>query len=287
MDLKQFHKLYNFRQRSQEELSVLKNQIEDQRSSRSCSSSSSSSSASSSRSSSSSSSSGDRSLPYSRNSSENRFSDSEDEKLTKGRRKRRYFQRRSRDSKRTKRSSSESSSSSRSSSRESYYSYCALKYKYTVLITQLSAKTTTKDIQDFFSQAGKIDFVRLDFNPTTLEFEKSAFVQYTNSECVLLALALNGKKCLGTPVVVQPSQRDQVLRYEEKERRMRRPVRIKIKGLNSNGIEKSVFPSSADINEEEGFATMTFNNLQEAFKLCHELRHSKLSKSDNLEVILK
>ena len=287
MDLKQFHTLYNFRQRTEEELSVMKDQLETRSRSRSSSSTSSSSSSSSSSTySSSSSTSSSRSLPYSISSRGNLSSEDDntdvidamlEERLRYCRKRRRssgtschdHYRKQQRDDKRTKYFSSGSSlSRSRSPSP-------AFKFKRTVLISGLSPKANAKDVQDFFSQAGKIKRTRLGFNATTLEFENSAFVEYENAECVLLALALNGKKYKGSPIVVQPSHREDQVFLNNKERRPA-PVQVEIRGFPKDMMQKdhleSHFSKIIRLDVEARVAKVNFDNTQEAFTLCHELR---------------
>ena len=144
------------------------------------------------------------------------------------------------------------------------------------MISGISSKANAKDVQDFFSQAGKIKRMRLGFNATTLEFENSAFVEYENAECVLLALALNGKKYKGSPIVVQPSHREDQVFLSNKER-MSAPVQVEIRGFPKDTMMQkdhleSHFSKIIRLDVEARVAKVNFDNTQEAFTLCHELR---------------
>ena len=285
MDLKQFQTLYNFRQRSEEELSVLKDQLKkhhDRDRSRSRSSSSSSSSSSSTSSwSSNSSSSNSRSLPYSLSPTRGNLSSEDDnaddvidamleERL---------------DNCRKRRSSSGYNYGKRKWTRKLSRSRSPsphFKYKRTVLISGLSSRATAKDVQDFFSQAGKIKRTKLCFNVKTLEFKNSAFVEYDNAECVLLALALNGKKYKGSPVVVQPSHREDQETLNQNE--SQRTVQVEISGFPSKEmIEQNL--EIIQLDAEARVAKVNFDNLQKAFTTCHELGLQG-SKSETLRFLV-
>ena len=73
-----------------------------------------------------------------------------------------------------------------------------------VLVSQLYEKITLADVKHFFSAAGKIQSLQLEFHEDSRIFKKSAIVEFENIECVLLALGLNGRKLKGIATIVQP-----------------------------------------------------------------------------------
>lgn len=285
MDFKEFQTLYNFRKRSEEELSLLSRDLQrDRSSSRSSysSRSSSSSSRSSITSSSSSSSASSRSLPYSIR-SHALSSDSEDlvdELLEEPfRRKRKRRRSRSVDRKRSRTPSIIQQPSD---------------YQCTVFVTQLPSTITEQQIEDFFSRAGAISAVQLCFDPRTFQFENAALVEFYNMECVLLvrfdyvqsidqavilkfvfqALGLNGQKISNTSIIVQPSKKHQIQKENDKKK-----VTIEFKQSNEckmaeiNAVLNSQCPPT-HIEAKESKLFATFVNLVHAQKVVRSLKNA-------------
>jgi len=80
-----------------------------------------------------------------------------------------------------------------------------------VLLSQLYEKITLEEVKHFLSPVGKIQSLQLEFCEDSHKFKKSAIVEFENTECVLLALGLNGQKLKGNFTIIQPIMRRQQL----------------------------------------------------------------------------
>lgn len=92
----------------------------------------------------------------------------------------------------------------------------------TIFVTQLAARLTSRELEDFFSEAGRVRAGRiisdrnsrrskgyegiLTWFDMQLTFSSVGYVEFYEEDSVQNALAMSGKKLLGIPVLVQPSE---------------------------------------------------------------------------------
>ena len=76
----------------------------------------------------------------------------------------------------------------------------------TVFVMQLSAKVRQRDLEDFFSSVGRVREVRLIMDNKTRRHKGIAYIEFYDISSVPLALALNGHKIAGYPIIIQPTQ---------------------------------------------------------------------------------
>ncbi|UYV64075.1 RBM39 [Cordylochernes scorpioides] len=71
---------------------------------------------------------------------------------------------------------------------------------------QLSNRVKSRDLEEFFSSVGRVRDVKLIMDTKTRRSKGIAYIEFASVESVPLALALNGQKLLGIPIIVQPTQ---------------------------------------------------------------------------------
>ena len=71
---------------------------------------------------------------------------------------------------------------------------------------QLGARIGARDLEEFFTQAGKVREVRLIMDNKTRKHKGIAYIEFRDSSSVSLALQLNGQKLCGYPISIQPTQ---------------------------------------------------------------------------------
>lgn len=76
----------------------------------------------------------------------------------------------------------------------------------TVFVMQLGARIRPRDLEEFFTQAGKVREVRLIMDNKTRKHKGIAYIEFRDSSSVSLALQLNGQKLCGYPISIQPTQ---------------------------------------------------------------------------------
>ncbi|UYV65902.1 RBM39, partial [Cordylochernes scorpioides] len=76
----------------------------------------------------------------------------------------------------------------------------------TVFVMQLANRVRTRDLVQFFSSCGKVNDVKIITDSKTKRSKGIAYIEFEEIESVNHALGLNGKKLLGVPIIVQPSQ---------------------------------------------------------------------------------
>ncbi|VDK45667.1 unnamed protein product [Anisakis simplex] len=75
----------------------------------------------------------------------------------------------------------------------------------TVFILQIARQTRPRDLEEFFSSVGHVRDVRIITDSKTRRSKGICYVEFWEIESVNLALALNGQKLLGAPLVIQPT----------------------------------------------------------------------------------
>ncbi|KAI7902219.1 uncharacterized protein BX663DRAFT_512159 [Cokeromyces recurvatus] len=76
----------------------------------------------------------------------------------------------------------------------------------TVFVTQLAARLTSRELEDFFSQAGRLREATIIKDRNSGKSKGCGYVEFYEEESVQNALALSGQKLLGIPVIVQLSE---------------------------------------------------------------------------------
>lgn len=105
-------------------------------------------------------------------------------------------------------SSRTSSSRRRERSRSNSPSPLTKRNSRTILIMQLSPRVTSRDLEDFFSDIGKVREVRLIMDSKTRRHKGIAYIEFEDSHAATKASALNGKKLFGVPLAIQSAQLD-------------------------------------------------------------------------------
>ncbi|CAG8499350.1 1079_t:CDS:10 [Ambispora leptoticha] len=75
--------------------------------------------------------------------------------------------------------------------------------KRTVFVMQLAARLRTRELAEFFSQAGKVRDAKIIADRISRRSKGVGYVEFYDEESVPKALALTGQKLLGIPVIVQ------------------------------------------------------------------------------------
>ncbi|KAI8149312.1 hypothetical protein BJV82DRAFT_642019 [Fennellomyces sp. T-0311] len=76
----------------------------------------------------------------------------------------------------------------------------------TIFVMQLAARLTSRELEDFFSQAGKVRDARIISDRNSRRSKGVGYVEFYQEESVQNALAMSGQKLLGIPVLVQMSE---------------------------------------------------------------------------------
>ncbi|KAL1929851.1 hypothetical protein VTP01DRAFT_1005 [Rhizomucor pusillus] len=76
----------------------------------------------------------------------------------------------------------------------------------TVFVTQLAARLTSRELEEFFSQAGRVRDARIIADRNSRRSKGVGYVEFYQEESVQNALAMSGQKLLGIPVLVQMSE---------------------------------------------------------------------------------
>lgn len=78
----------------------------------------------------------------------------------------------------------------------------------TVFCMQLSIRLRPIDLKEFFGKLGKIRDVRLIMDNRARRSKGIAYIEFQELDSVPKAMALNGHKLLGVPIIIQPSHGD-------------------------------------------------------------------------------
>lgn len=110
---------------------------------------------------------------------------------------------RNRSSRSRSRSPSRISSRRRERSKSDSQSPITKRNSRTVLIMQLSPRVVSRDLEEFFSELGRVREVRLIMDSKTRRHKGIAYIEFEDAATASKALALNGQKFLGVPMVIQ------------------------------------------------------------------------------------
>ncbi|KAG2187136.1 hypothetical protein INT44_004806 [Umbelopsis vinacea] len=78
--------------------------------------------------------------------------------------------------------------------------------KRTVFVTQLSVRLESRELEEFFSQAGKVRDAKIIMDRNSRRSKGVGYVEFYDEATVQSALAMSGQKLLGIPVVVQVTE---------------------------------------------------------------------------------
>ncbi|KAI7866205.1 hypothetical protein BDF14DRAFT_1728935 [Spinellus fusiger] len=73
----------------------------------------------------------------------------------------------------------------------------------TVFVTQLAQRLKSRELEDFFAQAGRVRDAKIIFDRHSGRSKGVGYVEFYEEDSVQSALAMSGQKLLGIPVVVQ------------------------------------------------------------------------------------
>ncbi|KAI9323564.1 hypothetical protein BX666DRAFT_2022291 [Dichotomocladium elegans] len=76
----------------------------------------------------------------------------------------------------------------------------------TVFVTQLAARLTSRELDEFFSQAGRVRDAHIITDRHSRRSKGVGYVEFYDEDSVQNALAMSGQKLLGIPVLVQLSE---------------------------------------------------------------------------------
>lgn len=127
------------------------------------------------------------------------YSDDDDDDVDRRRSSHRERRRRSR-------SRSKTSSRRRGRSRSNSHSPTTKRNSKTILIMQLNPRVTSRDLEDFFSDIGRVREVRLIMDSKTRRHKGIAYIEFEESSAAAKAYDLNGKRFFGAPIVIQSAQ---------------------------------------------------------------------------------
>lgn len=109
---------------------------------------------------------------------------------------------------RRSRSRSKTSSRRRDRSRSDSQSPITKRNSRTILIMQLSPRVTSRDLEDFFSDIGRVREVRLIMDSKTRRHKGIAYIEFEEASSAAKAFSLNGQNFFDAPVVIQSAQID-------------------------------------------------------------------------------
>lgn len=80
---------------------------------------------------------------------------------------------------------------------------------------QLSPKADSKDVEEFFSDVGKVREVRLIMDSKTRRHKGTAYIEFEDASSAAKASELNGRDLCGAPIVIQSAQLDRNSRQSD------------------------------------------------------------------------
>lgn len=106
------------------------------------------------------------------------------------------------------RSLSKTSSRRRDRSRSGSQSPVTRRNSRTILVMQLSPRVKTRDLEVFFRDLGRVREVRLIMDTQTRRHKGIAYIEFEDAKTASKALASNGQKLCGVPMVIQSALLD-------------------------------------------------------------------------------
>lgn len=164
----------------------------------------------------------------------------------------------------------------------------------TVFCMQLSARIRPRDLEEFFSSVGKVRDVRIITDNKTRRSKGISYVEFVDTESVPLAIALNGQRLLGVPIIVQPSQAEKN-RLANAANNLQKgnsgPMRLYVGSLHFNITEdmlRGIFEPFGKIddiklirdhetNRSQGYGFITFHDSEDAKKALEQLNGFELA----------
>ena len=104
---------------------------------------------------------------------------------------------------RTRSPSSRTSSKRRERSKSDSQSPVTRRNSRTVLVMQLSPKVVSRDLEDFFSDVGRVREVRLIMDSKTRRHKGIAYIEFEDASSATKALAIHGQKFMGASLIIQ------------------------------------------------------------------------------------
>ncbi|KRY13837.1 RNA-binding protein 39 [Trichinella patagoniensis] len=165
----------------------------------------------------------------------------------------------------------------------------------TVFCMQLARSIRPRDLEEFFSEVAKVRDVRIITDSKTRRSKGIAYVEFWDLDSVPLALSLHGKRLLGAPIVVQPTQ-------SEKNRmasamlataftQNRGPMKLYVGSLHFNiteemlrgifepfgKIESIQLLKDPETSRSRGYGFITFYNSEDAKRAMEQLNGFELA----------
>lgn len=163
----------------------------------------------------------------------------------------------------------------------------------------MAAAVRQKDLEEFFSAVGKVREVRLILDNKTRKHKGIAYIEFYDMNSVPLALALNGQRLCGRPVMIQPSmaERNRAAPMNAASaaaaaiQRHTGPMRLYVGSLHFNITEdmlRGIFEPFGRIDKIElmrdpenhrskGFGFITFCDAEDAKKALDQLNGFELA----------
>lgn len=159
---------------------------------------------------------------------------------------------------------------------------------------QLAARVRSRDLEEFFGAVGKVREVRLIMDNKTRRHKGIAYIEFVEIATVPLALALNGQKLCGIPIVIQPTQAEKnraAASASAVQRGFSGPMRLYVGSLHFNITEemlKGIFEPFGRIDKIElmrdvetgrskGYGFITFHDSEDAKKALEQLNGFELA----------
>lgn len=164
----------------------------------------------------------------------------------------------------------------------------------TVFCMQLAARITSRDVEEFFSAVGNVREVRLIMDNKTRKHKGIAYIEFQEVISVSLALALNGQKLNGCPIIIQPTQAEKnraAATAVAVQRNITGPMRLYVGSLHFNiteemlrgifepfgRIEKIELMRDPENNRSKGYGFISFYDSEDAKKALDQLNGFELA----------
>lgn len=164
----------------------------------------------------------------------------------------------------------------------------------TVLCVQLAAAVRQRDLEEFFSSVGKVREVRLILDNKTRKHKGIAYIEFYDIHSVPLALALNGQRLCGRPIIIQPSMAEknrQAPTNTPSQRGLPAPLRLYVGSLHFNiteemlrgifepfgRIDKIELMRDPENNRSKGYGFITFFDPDDSKKALEQLNGFELA----------
>ncbi|KAH7637252.1 RNA-binding protein 39-like protein Caper [Dermatophagoides farinae] len=171
----------------------------------------------------------------------------------------------------------------------------------TVFCMQLAARVRHNDIEEFFSNAGKVREVRLIMDNRTRRHKGIAYVEFVDIDSVGRAIALTGTRLCGVPIVVQHSQAEknrlasmnasQAKQHQRIQQPITGPMSLYVGSLHFNiteemlrgifepfgKVEKIELSRDTETNRSKGYGFVHFKDADDAKKAIEQLNGFELA----------